>query len=40
MYCIYFIKSILEGKKYSIMNNLIPDDKMEKLRAVFYYKEY
>lgn len=40
MYCIYFIKSMLEGKKYSIMNNLIPDDKMEKLRTVFYYKEY
>ena len=40
MYCIYFLKSMAEGKKYSIMNNLIPDDKMEKLRAVFYYKEY
>lgn len=40
MYCIYFIKSMLDGKNYSIMNNRIPDDKMEKLRAVFYYKEY
>ena len=40
MYCIYFLKSMAEGKKYSIMNNLIPDDKMEKLRTVFYYKEY
>ena len=40
MYCIYFIKSMVEGKSYSIINNHIPDDKMEKLRAVFYYKPY
>lgn len=40
MYSIYFIKSMVEGKSYSIINNYIPDDKMEKLRAVFYYKPY
>lgn len=40
MYCIYFIKSMLEGKSYTIMNNRIPDDKMEHLRTVFYYKAY
>ena len=40
MYCIYFIKTMVEGKGYTIMNNRIPDDKMENLRTVFYYKPY
>ena len=40
MYSIYFIYSMLQGKDFSILNNRIPDDKMEKYRTVFFYKKY